>query len=75
MVWVIRHSNMCMSETRLYHIVRECATELVTKHLCMNMSKGLYMYMSQNQVSMSNKTFVYEYGLYTCISQVLFVSQ
>ena len=47
-VWVIRHSNMYMSETRLYHIVRECATELVTRHLCMNMSKGLYMYMSQN---------------------------
>ena len=46
-VWVIRHSNMYMSETRLYHIVRECATELVTRHLCMNMSKGLYMYMSQ----------------------------
>ena len=26
---------MYMSETRLYHNVRECATELVTRHLCM----------------------------------------
>ena len=49
-VWVIRHSNMYMSETRLYHIVKECATELVTRHLCMNMSKVYIMHMSQNYV-------------------------
>ena len=67
-VWVIRHSNMYMSETRLYHIVRECATELVTRHLCMNISKRfVYVHVTElgciigHICGTSNKKFVYEY--------------
>ena len=74
-----------MSETRLYHIVRECATELVTRHLCMNnyVKRFVYVHVTElgciigHNVVRVNKTFVYEYVIrfvYVHVTKLVYVT-